>query len=158
MKKTGLLTIPLALMFLFGLVMGNYAEVGQWLYKNAMSVESSIAGLEAKEANVGEMEMAYYIHANPGKPTLLMLHGFSSNKDIWNRFAKHFANDYQIIVPDLAGHGATPYNKSWSYSMPAQAKRVVALLNAVGVEKVHIIGNSMGGFLTATLEIGRAHV
>lgn len=153
MKKTGLLTIPLALMFLFGAVMGNYAEVGQWLYKNAMSLESNLAGLEAKKANVGEMEMAYYMHSNPGKPTLLMLHGYSSNKDIWNRFAKYFKDDYQLIVPDLAGHGDTPYDASWSYSMPAQAKRVVALLDAVGVEKAHIIGNSMGGFLTATLAI-----
>lgn len=153
MKKTALLTVPLVIMFLFGVVMGNYGEVGQWLYKNAMSLESSIAGLEANKADIGEMEMAYYIHANPGKPTILMLHGYSADKDNWNRFAKYFSDDYQVIVPDLAGHGDTPYDPSWSYSMPAQAKRVVALLDVLGVEKAHIIGNSMGGFLTATLAI-----
>lgn len=153
MKKTLLLTVPLFLVFLFGGLMGNYGEVGQVLYDTSMSIESNLAGLEAKKADIGEMEMSYYIHANANKPTLVMLHGYSSDKNIWIRFAKHFASDYQIVIPDLAGHGETPYDESWSYSMPAQAKRVVALMDELNIEQAHFIGNSMGGFLTATLAI-----
>lgn len=133
--------------------MGNYAQIGQVLYDSSMTLESSLAGLEAKKEDIGEMQMSYYIHENTGKPTLVMLHGFSSDKNIWNRFAKHFSDDYQIVVPDLAGHGDTPYDESWSYGMPAQAKRVVALLDGLDIKQAHFIGNSMGGFLTATLAI-----
>ncbi len=153
MKKTLLLIVPLVLMFLFGGLIGNYGEIGQVLYDNSMRLESSLAGLEANKADIGEMEMSYYIHAKPSKPTLIMLHGYSSDKNVWIRFAKHFAVDYQIIIPDLAGHGDTPYNADWNYSMPAQAKRVVALMDELGIEQAHFIGNSMGGFLTATLAI-----
>ena len=156
MKKTLLLTVPLFLLFLFGGLMGNYAEVGQVLYDSSMAIESKSAGLEARKADIGEMQMSYYIHENNAKPTLVMLHGYSSDKNVWIRFAKHFAEDYQIVIPDLAGHGDTPYDESWSYSMPAQAKRVVALMDILEVEQAHFIGNSMGGFLTATLAINYA--
>lgn len=153
MKKSALFMVPLLLVFLFGGLISNYGEVGQMLYDHSMKLESNLSGLEAKKADIGEMEMSYYIHANANKPTLIMLHGYSSDKNVWIRFAKHFTDDYQVVIPDLAGHGDTPYDESWSYSMPAQAQRVVALMNVLGIEQAHIIGNSMGGFLTATLAI-----
>lgn len=153
MKKTLALTLPLLAIFLFGGLLSNYGEVGQVIYDKSMAIESSIAGLEAKTADIGEMNIAYYINDNPTKPTIVMLHGYSSNKNIWNRFAKYFTDDYQLVVPDLAGHGDTPFKEEWSYSMPAQAKRVVALLDELGIEQAHFIGNSMGGFLTARLAI-----
>jgi pimeloyl-ACP methyl ester carboxylesterase len=67
---------------------------------------------------------------------------------VWPRFAKHFVDDYRIVIPDLAGHGDTGFDASWDYSGPAQAKRVAALMDALGIEKAHITGNSMGGFIT----------
>src|SRR5690554_668649 len=147
MKKTLALTLPLLAMFLFGGLLSNDGEVGQVIYDKSMAIESSVAGLEAKTADIGEMNIAYYINDNPTKPTIVMLHGYSSNKNIWNRLAKYFTDDYQVVVPDLAGHDHTPFEQAWSYSIPARAERVVALLDELGIQQAHFIGNRMGGVL-----------
>lgn len=153
MKKYSLLFIPLISAFLFGLFQGAYTPVGQWLYEHATDLEASLSGFTQQQADIGEMQLAYYWHANPGKPTLVMLHGYSADKDVWVRFARQLTADYQILIPDMAGHGDSPFNAAWNYGMPAQAQRLVALLDALQLPQVHVIGNSMGGFLTATFAI-----
>jgi pimeloyl-ACP methyl ester carboxylesterase len=65
------------------------------------------------------------------------------------RFARHFLDRYEVIIPDLAGHGATGFVHGLDYSGPAQARRVAAMLDTLGIAKAHLAGNSMGGFITA---------
>lgn len=154
MKNTTLLFSALLLAFVFGLIRGQYAQVGHWLYANVTDLEASLYGFEQDQVDIGEMSLALY--KTPGaeaKPTIVMLHGYSADKDVWARFAKHFVNDYQVIIPDMAGHGDSPYQPEWDYSMPAQAKRLAALLDKLDIQQAHVIGNSMGGFLTATFAI-----
>ena len=154
MKKITLLFSALTLALVFGLVRGQYTEVGQWLYANATDLEASLYGFEQDQVNIGDMSLALYkTSANGDKPSIVMLHGYSADKDVWPRFARHFVDDYQVIIPDMAGHGDSPYNPEWDYSMPAQAKRLAALLDKLDIQQAHVIGNSMGGFLTATFAI-----
>src|SRR5690606_15329404 len=153
MKKSALLIIPLLLALLAGLYQGAYAVIGQWLYANATDLEANIYGFTEERVNIGEMELALYRNDNPGKPAIVMLHGFSADKDVWPRFAKHFVAGYQVIMPDLAGHGDAGFKPGWDYGMPAQAARVMALLGALDIGQAHIIGTSMGGFLTAVIAL-----
>ena len=153
MKKVLLLAIPLLLALVFGLVRGNYAACGKWLYEHAMAAEASLYGFDTEMVDIGDMTLALYHHKNPGKPVIVMLHGYSADKNVWPRFARHLTDDYEIIIPDMAGHGDSPYNAEWSYGMPAQAERLQRLLQAMNINAAHLIGNSMGGFLTATFAI-----
>ena len=153
MKKTTLLFSALLLALVFGLIRGQYANVGHWIYANATDLEASLYGFEQTTVDIGEMSLALYDNQQRGKAVIVMLHGYSADKDVWARFAKHLSNDYHIIIPDMAGHGDSPYDPSWDYSMPAQAQRLESLLNQLNIEQAHIIGNSMGGFLTATFAI-----
>jgi len=135
------------------LVRRNYSALGHWLYEHATDLEASLYKLQQKKINIGDMNMALYHHKNPGKPAIVMLHGYSADKDVWPRFARHFINDYEVIIPDLAGHGDTGFEPGWDYTMPAQADRIRRLLSALNLSEAHLIGNSMGGFLTATFAI-----
>lgn len=153
MKKISLLILPLVLALVVGMVNGAYGRVGHWLYANVTDLEASAYGFEQSAVDIGDMELALYSNNNPGKPAIVMLHGYSADKDVWPRFAKHFVDDYQVIIPDMAGHGDTGFDASWDYSMPAQAKRLAALLDKLDIAQAHVIGNSMGGFLTATFAI-----
>lgn len=121
---------------------------GQWIYANASDAEASFYGLEQQAIDIGDMKMEAYVGGPADKPAIVMIHGYSADKDVWPRFAKHFIDDYRIVIPDLAGHGDTGFDASWDYSGPAQAKRVAALMDALGIQQAHIIGNSMGGFIT----------
>ena len=78
---------------------------------------------------------------------ILMLHGYSADKNLWLRFSRHFVRQYRVIIPDLAGHGETGFKAGGGYDIPLQAKRMIQLLDVCGVEKVHVIGNSMGGYI-----------
>jgi pimeloyl-ACP methyl ester carboxylesterase len=80
-----------------------------------------------------------------------MLHGFSADKNIWLRFARHFVGNYRVIIPDIAGHGETGFKAGGGYDIALQAKRMIQLLDVCGVEKVHVIGNAMGGYMAAWL-------
>lgn len=84
---------------------------------------------------------------------ILLLHGYTADKNVWTRFGKYLADDYQIIIPDLAGHGETLFEPKLSYSIEAQAKHLIQLLEKLDVSKIHVIGNSMGGFIAAYLAL-----
>ena len=141
--------VPLA----FAILIAVYpAQMGQWVYDSSMSVEASIYGFSEQEIPIGEMSLSVYRNSSnlgSDKPTLLMLHGYSAEKTVWLRFAKHFMDDFNIIIPDMAGHGKTGFNADWDYTGPAQAARLVALLDRLQIQKTHVIGNSMGGFIAA---------
>jgi pimeloyl-ACP methyl ester carboxylesterase len=124
---------------------------GRWIYAAATTVEASVYGLEQRTVDIGELPMVTYVSGieQKQKPAILMIHGFSADRDVWPRFAKHFVEDYRLVIPDLAGHGDTGYDPKWDYSAPAQAKRLAALLEALDIQQAHVIGNSMGGFITA---------
>lgn len=150
--------IALVILAVTGFYLWHSASFGHWVYANISDAEASIYGFEQRSVSIGDMQLALYIggpdkatNSANGKPaeTIVMLHGFSADKDVWPRFAKHFIDDYQVVIPDLAGHGDSAYNANWDYSAPAQAKRVAALLDALDIPQAHIMGNSMGGLITA---------
>ena len=160
MKKILLILLLMVFTFLLGVARGQYSPLGHWLYKNATELEASFYGLEQKTIRLngenpvpGPDALVVYHHENPGKPAIVMLHGYSADKDVWPRFAKHFTDDYEVIIPDMAGHGDTGFAADWDYTMPAQAERLSRLLQTLNVAQAHIIGNSMGGFLTAMFAI-----
>ena len=61
--------------------------------------------------------------------------------DFYNTFVH---SRRRIVIPDLAGHGESTQDLSLDYGIEQQAIRLHEFLNALGIEKVHLIANSMG--------------
>lgn len=152
MKKIILsLVVGIPLIFAF-LIVVYPAPMGQWVYDSSLSAEASIYGFSEQEIPIGEMSLSVFRNSkNLGsdKPSILMLHGYSAEKTVWLRFARHFTEEFNIIIPDMAGHGKTGFDANWDYTGPVQAARLIALLDRLQIQQVHIIGNSMGGFIAA---------
>jgi abhydrolase domain-containing protein 6 len=128
----------------------TYPKIGHITFENATDLEASLFGFEQKTVDIGELSLSYYESERfANKPTLLLLHGYSADKDVWPRFARHLVDDYHIIIPDFAGHGDTEFNKGWDYSAPKQSQRLLALIDKLDIQQVHLAGNSMGGFIAA---------
>ncbi|GGY36272.1 lipase [Bacterioplanes sanyensis] len=153
MKKVVALFSLLTLAALLGVVQGAYLPTGQWLYENATDWEASLYGFQQQQVDIGDMQLALYRNHNPGKPVIVMLHGYSADKDVWPRFARHLTDEYQVLIPDMAGHGDTGFRMEWDYGMVAQAQRLSQLLTELEIDQAHIIGNSMGGYLTAVFSV-----
>jgi 2-succinyl-6-hydroxy-2,4-cyclohexadiene-1-carboxylate synthase len=90
--------------------------------------------------------LKYYVAvAGVGQPVLL-LHGFTGSCKIWMRFVQDCPSDYQLIMPDLPGHGLTDCPLEVSrYSMAETILDLAAMLDAFHIDKCFMLGYSMGG-------------
>lgn len=84
------------------------------------------------------------------KATLVFLHGFAESPAIWSDFTRGFPAHYRLLLPALPGHGPQPQPVT-DYSMEAQARAVLAQLDAAGAEKVLLVAHSMGGYVALAL-------
>lgn len=106
-------------------------------------------GLDTRVASVGALDWPYLAGGPSGGETIVLLHGFGADKDIWMRFAGALTGDYRVLIPDLPGFGDATRNPELDHRVPAQARRLRAFLAALDTGPVHLAGNSMGGHLAA---------
>src|SRR5262245_51995602 len=86
-----------------------------------------------KPVDLNGMQMYYGTHG-AGEP-LVLLHGFGgSGSSAWGRFIPELAKSYQVIVPDLRGHGRST-NPANQFTHRQAALDVFALLDQLGVKK-----------------------
>ncbi len=114
-----------------------------------LQLERARNGL-SHETIVVEGETWYYLAGGPvDAPAVVMIHGFGADKDNWMRFSGPLSSRYRLIAPDLPGFGESARHDDWDYSLPRQVERLHAFLGALGIKKAHVVGNSMGGHITA---------
>lgn len=118
------------------------------LLQTVVEMGRDAASLEVKTSQLDDVNMTYLERQGEG-PVMLLLHGFSANKDTWIQFAAELPETYRLIVPDLAGHGDTPAPKGEDYNLIRQAERLNQLMANLNISKFHIAGNSMGGAISA---------
>lgn len=145
MKKIILLSTAL---LIAGLTAINLFAPGV-LYNTIQDATRAAAGLEVKQIQAGEYTYTYADNGKTDKPVLLMVHGFSADKDNWARMALFLKSDYRLIAIDLLGHGGSPRDINADYKISSQVRRVHEFTQALGLEKFHMAGNSMGGYITA---------
>ena len=81
---------------------------------------------------------------------MVLLHGFLENNAIWKDYSKSLSKRYLVICPDLPGHGKTS-NFGYCHSMDFMAECVLAILKKHGIRKFHLIGHSMGGYVSMAI-------
>lgn len=75
---------------------------------------------------------------------ILLIHGIGDSSDTWRDVMPGLARSYRVIAPDLLGHGASDKPRA-DYSLPAYANGMRDLLGVLGVERVTLVGHSLGG-------------
>lgn len=85
----------------------------------------------------------FYLEAGHGPPVIL-LHGLGSTNSGMLPTLDDLARDYRVIAPDIPGFGESskpvrPYHAGFF------ARWLIALLDELGIERAHLVGNSMGG-------------
>ncbi len=85
-------------------------------------------------------------------PPVLFVHGLSGSWPNWLEQLPVFARTHRVIALDLPGFGNSPM-PTWDISISAYARTLDALLDALDVDAAAVVGNSMGGFVSAELAI-----
>ena len=87
------------------------------------------------------------LDAGSGQP-LVLLHGTAGHLEAFARNIRELSQHFRVIAYDIVGHGFTA-KPDYPYTVDVLANHLVALLDALGIEKAHLSGESMGGLVAA---------
>lgn len=94
-----------------------------------------------------------YERSGSGEP-LLLLHGIGHHRQAWDPVIPLLTPERDVIAVDLPGFGASPeLPEDVAYDVATVAPLLGAFCEAIGVDRPHVAGNSLGGLLA--LELGR---
>jgi pimeloyl-ACP methyl ester carboxylesterase len=88
-----------------------------------------------------------YVKAGEG-PALLLVHGIGDSSDTWRPVFDQLAQHHTVIAPDLLGHGRSEKPRA-DYTIAGFANGMRDLLSVLGVERVTVVGHSLGGGVAA---------
>ena len=80
-------------------------------------------------------------------PTVVLVHGVNDQAGTWAPVVPALAKRYRLIVPDLAGHGESE-PKTGPIALPVIVEKLHAILEKEGADKVTLVGNSMGAWVS----------
>ncbi len=80
-----------------------------------------------------------------GSPVLL-IHGFGEDRNVWKNQVEYLENKFHLIIPDLPGSGESELIDDMS--MEGMADTVHAITLKEKLDPCHVIGHSMGGYVT----------
>jgi pimeloyl-ACP methyl ester carboxylesterase len=99
----------------------------------------------------------HYNEAGSG-PALVLIHGGGPGASGWSNYSRNIeplSRHFRVLTPDLPGFGKSDVKPRGS-AMPAwYATKMGEFLDALGIEKAHFVGNSLGGMVTLRLALDR---
>ena len=100
--------------------------------------------VEELEVTVEGRRWHYYASGEPASPPLLMVHGFRSSARFFRPAMRSLSDGWRVVAPDLPGHGDS---EPWDPDEDVVEQWVLleGFLEAVGMERMAVIGNSRGG-------------
>jgi 2-hydroxymuconate-semialdehyde hydrolase len=110
--------------------------------------------LPGADVVVGGVRMHVVVHgrSDGAPPPLLLLHGLATSSHLWRDVARDLGHDRLVIAPDLLGLGRSERPAdSRAVSPAAQATRLLALLDALGHDRVAVAGHELGGAVAVAL-------
>ena len=95
----------------------------------------------------------HYISKGEGPP-IVLLHGLGGSLHVWYGVVENLSLHHHVVALDLRGHGRS--DGGGSFSIPGFAEDVDALLNALELPAVTLVGHSMGSLVAQHLAIKHA--
>lgn len=106
--------------------------------------------LGMSEYDIERSHRMHVVHDGPRQaPPLLLIHGSGASGASWIPMIPALAGHHHVIRVDLPGCGQSPPART--YDVPAQAGRVAALLDDLGLRRVTVAGHSSGGYVGTAL-------
>ncbi|MBI2930648.1 MAG: alpha/beta hydrolase [Planctomycetes bacterium] len=104
------------------------------------------------DAGVQKQVAGLVIHDEGSGPAVIMLHGLGGSAyDFRHQREPFLQAGFRVVVPDMLGAAWSPHPPDADYSMPAQAERIVRLMDELGLRRAHFIGNSYGGGISLAM-------
>jgi pimeloyl-ACP methyl ester carboxylesterase len=125
----------------------NYVDMGPRA-QPAEPAASRTAGPRAQPAEPAASRTAGQGELEP----IVFVHGLAGQWQNWLENIPRFAQERRVIAPDLPGHGLTPMPRD-QITISGYGRCVNALCEKLDLGRVDMVGNSMGGFVSAEVAI-----
>lgn len=87
-------------------------------------------------------------------PPLVLIHGLGADRHVWKPVLPLLAAEREVVTVDMPGFGGTPaLNHGAEPSPPALASAIAAGLAELGLDRPHVAGNSLGGWVALELAL-----
>ena len=94
----------------------------------------------------------HYLEAGTAAaPVVVCIHGLTNNAHDFDALAQHLAPCYRVIVLDVRGRGESQWGPAQDYNIPNYVEDLAALIEALSIRRVSLIGNSMGGRIRSSM-------
>jgi pimeloyl-ACP methyl ester carboxylesterase len=111
-----------------------------------MSQDDAMVFAERERVTLHGRELAYRrLPGDDPGPSILLVHGIGSSVDSWGDVPERLAaSGADVVAVDLPGHGQSS-RAPGDYSLGALASTLRDLLDHLGIDRVHLVGHSLGG-------------
>lgn len=100
-----------------------------------------------------------HVHVAGSGPPVLLLHGSGPGVSAWANWRLVLpalaTEGFHVVAPDQLGFGATGRPAGGGYGREAWTAHAIAVLDALGLDRVHVVGNSMGGAIALSIAARR---
>ncbi|MDF8266330.1 alpha/beta fold hydrolase [Luteipulveratus flavus] len=97
------------------------------------------------------MSTIQYARKGSGEPVVL-IHGIGHRRQAWGEVFDRLAESYDVVAVDLPGHGESPPpRKPYGFRPLSVAEQLEELFADLGLDRPHVVGNSLGGYLSLLL-------
>ena len=103
---------------------------------------------ESRFFSANGLKLHYLDYGNPSKPPLVCIHGLSGNAHNFDALAPHLINDHHVMAIDVRGRGDSEWGPPGEYAPPIYVSDLALMLEALELERVTLIGTSMGGIIS----------
>lgn len=97
-------------------------------------------------AELEDLRINYALEGRSDAAVLVLSNSLGTNYSMWDSQVAEFLKTHRVLRYDTRGHGQSSFTPG-PYSIEQLGKDVIALVNAVGVERFHFCGLSMGGMI-----------
>jgi 3-oxoadipate enol-lactonase len=98
------------------------------------------------------IEIHYVLEGPSGAPVVTLSHSLATHLGMWEPQVAALASRYRLLRYDTRGHGSTEVSPG-PYTLEQLARDALALLDALGIERTHWLGLSMGGMIGQVLAL-----
>ncbi|MEG8276229.1 SDR family oxidoreductase [Streptomyces sp. AHA2] len=106
-----------------------------------------LRGARERTVRTGGVELCVAELGDPGRPTVVLVHGYPDTKEVWSEVAARLAGDFHVVAYDVRGHGRStaPRPLRGGFTLEKLTDDFLAVADAVSPNRpVHLVGHDWG--------------
>ena len=101
----------------------------------------------SKFLTVNGLRLHHLDWGNASAPPVVCVHGYTSSAQAFNVLARRLPDRFQIIAPDVRGHGESAWSPAGEYQFTDLVSDLAEFVDQLGLVRFTLIGTSMGGII-----------